>query len=122
MAKYVDGFLLPVPKKKLKEYRLLAAKAGKIWKKYGALEYFECAGDDLYPKWAAVKFPSTIKMKSGETVIFSFIVYKSRAHRDSVNTKVMKDPFMNDPKYKDKPMPFDMKRMAYGGFKVLVEA
>ncbi|MBI2269871.1 MAG: DUF1428 domain-containing protein [Bacteroidetes bacterium] len=121
MAKYVDGFVLPVPKKKLPAYRLMAAKAGKIWKKYGALEYFECVGDDLAPKWAGIKFPTTVRSKSGETVIFSFIIYKSRAHRDSVNAKVMKDPFMTDPKHKDKPMPFDMKRMVYGGFKVIVE-
>lgn len=120
---YVDGFLLPVPKKKLAEYRLMAQKAGKVWRKYGALDYKECVGDDLHPKGGfSLFFPPMVKLKPGETVIFSYIVFKSRAHRDSVNAKVMKDPFMDDPKYKDKPMPFDMKRMAYGGFKVLVEA
>jgi len=122
MAKYVDGYVLPVPKKKLQVYRRIAEKGGKVWRKYGALEYFECVGDDLYPKWAGIKFPRTVRAKPGETVVFSFIVFKSRAHRDSVNAKVMKDLVMNDPKFKDKPMPFDMKRMVYGGFKVLVDA
>ncbi|MGH9777522.1 MAG: DUF1428 domain-containing protein, partial [Candidatus Acidiferrales bacterium] len=87
-----------------------------------ALEYVEAVGDDLNPKWATIKFPRTVRLKRGETVVFSFIVYKSRAHRDHVNARVMKDPIMSDPAWKDKPMPFDMKRMAYGGFKVLVEA
>ncbi len=119
--RYVDGYLLPVPKKNLKAYRAIALKAGKIWRKYGALEYFECAGDDLKSPWSTIKFPQTAKCKPGETVIFSFIVFKSRAHRDQVNARVMKDPFMNDPKNKDKPMPFDMKRIAYGGFKAIVD-
>jgi len=122
MARYVDGYVLPVPKKKVEAYRQMAQRAGKVWRKYGALEYFECVGDDLNPKWAAIKFPRTVRAKPGETVVLSFIVFKSRAHRDRVNAKVMKDPFMNDPAYKDKPMPFDMKRMVYGGFKVLVDA
>ncbi|MCI0708208.1 MAG: DUF1428 domain-containing protein [Ignavibacteriae bacterium] len=117
---YVDGYVIPVKKKNLKAYRQMAALGAKLWKKYGALEYFECVGDDLNPKWGA-KFPKTVKAKKGETVIFSFIVYKSRAHRDSVNTKVMQDPAMNDPKYANK-MPFDLKRMVTGGFKVIVEA
>jgi len=120
--KYVDGFVLAVPKKNLQVYRQMARKAGKVWRKYGALEYFECVGDDLTSKWATIKFPRTVRAKPGEKVVFSFIVFKSRAHRDRVNAKVMKDPFMNDPAYRDKPMPFDMKRMVYGGFKVLVEA
>jgi uncharacterized protein YbaA (DUF1428 family) len=120
MARYVDGFVLPVPRKKMGVYRRMAQKAGKVWRKYGALEYFECAGDDLNPKFAGIKFPRTVRAKPGETVVFSFIVFKSRADRDRVNAKVMKDPMMNDPAYKDKPMPFDMKRMVYGGFKVLV--
>ena len=118
---YVDGFILPVPKKNLQAYRRMAQKAGKIWRKYGALDYKECAGDDLDVKMA-MPFPRLVKPKRGETVVFAFIVFKSRAHRDRVNAKVMKDPFMNDPKFKDQPMPFDMKRMAYGGFKVLVDA
>lgn len=123
MTKYVDGYVLPVQKKKLGEYRRMAEAAGKVWKKYGALEYFECVGDDLDPKMEGMKFlkfPQTVKAKPGETVVFSFVVFKSRSHRDSVNAKVMKDPVMNDPKYKDKPMPFDVKRMAYGGFKTIV--
>lgn len=122
--KYVDGFVLVVPKKKLAVYRRMAEAAGKVWKKYGALDYKECVGDDLTPNMGEEKiatFPETVKLKPGETVVFSFIVFKSRAHRDSVNAKVMKDPSMNDPKYKDKPMPFDMKRMAYGGFKAIVD-
>lgn len=122
MAKYVDGYILAVPKKNLKAYQKIAKKAGEIWRKYGALEYFECAGDDLESKWAGIKFPHTVKAKAGETVVFSFIVFKSRAHRDRVNAKVMKDPYMDAANYKDKPMPFDMKRMAYGGFEVIVEA
>jgi uncharacterized protein YbaA (DUF1428 family) len=122
MPRYVDGFVLPVPRKKMGAYRRMAQKAAKVWRKYGALEYFECVGDDLNPKYAGIKFPRTVRAKPGETVVFSFIVFKSRAHRDRVNAKVMKDPSMNDPAYKDKPMPFDMKRMVYGGFKTLVEA
>ena len=123
--KYVDGFVLAVPKSKLAVYRTMAKAAGKIWRKYGALEYVECVGDDLHPNMGGMKvltFPKMAKTKPSETVVFSYITYKSRAHRDQVNAKVMKDPSMNDPKYKDKPMPFDMKRMAYGGFKVIVDA
>ncbi len=120
--RYVDGYVLPVPTRKLQTYRQMAQKAGKVWRKHGAVEYFECVGDDLNPKWAGITFPRTVRAKRGETVIFSFVVFKSRAHRDRVNAKVMKDPFMNSPASKDTPMPFDMKRMVYGGFKVLVEA
>ena len=123
--KYVDGFVLVVSDKNLPAYRKMAEKAGKIWMKHGALEYFECVGDDLNPdvppEMQGIRFPQRIKAGTGETVIFSFIVYKSRAHRDEVNAKVMEDPDMNDPEWKDKPMPFDMKRAAYGGFKVIVE-
>src|SRR5436309_2304676 len=118
--RYVDGYVVPVPKKSLQAYRRIAQKAGKIWREYGALEYRECAGDELDVKWA-VPFPRMIKLKPGETVVFAWIVFKSRAHRDRVNAKVMKDPRlakMVDPK----SMPFDSKRMVYGGFKVLVEA
>jgi uncharacterized protein YbaA (DUF1428 family) len=117
---YVDGFVLPVPKKNLAAYRRMAAKAGKVWREHGALEYRECGGDDLKVKFG-LPFPKLAKVKAGETVFFSWIVYKSRAHRDAVNAKVMKDPRlaeMMDPK----KMPFDVKRMAYGGFKVLVDA
>jgi alkaline phosphatase len=116
---YVDGFLLVVPTKKLKAYKNLARIGKKIWCKYGALDYKECIGEDLNTKWG-IPFSKIVKLKAGEKVVFSYIVYKSRTHRDRVNAKVMKDPSMNDPKYKDKPMPFDLKRMAYGGFKVLV--
>ncbi|HEX2897357.1 MAG TPA: DUF1428 domain-containing protein [candidate division Zixibacteria bacterium] len=117
---YVDGFVLPVPKKNLQKYRRLASKAGKIWKEHGALEFRECVGDDLNIKGFPT-FPQLAKSKPGETVMFSYIVYKSKAHRNQVNAKVMKDPRlagMCDPK----DMPFDVKRMAYGGFKVLVKA
>ncbi len=117
--RYVDGFLLPVPKKKLQAYRRMAQKAGKIWRRYGALDYKECAGDDLNVKMG-VPFPRQMKVKPGETVVFSYIVYKSRAHRDRVNAKVMKDPRIQD-MCDPKDMPFDAKRMAYGGFKVLVD-
>lgn len=117
--RYVDGYVLPVPKKRLQEYRRIAQKAGKVWRKLGALEFRECVGDDLNVKMG-VPFPRMVKLKRGETVVFSFIVFKSRAHRDSVNAKVMKDPAMAD--MMDLPMPFDPKRMFYGGFKILVDA
>jgi alkaline phosphatase len=119
--KYIDGFVLVVPKKNVSKYKKIATQAGKIWKKCGALEYFECVGDDLNPKFAELTFPKLVKLKAGESVWFSFIIYKSKKHRDNVNAKVMKDPFMNDPKNKNLIMPFDMKRMAYGGFKAIVE-
>jgi uncharacterized protein YbaA (DUF1428 family) len=117
--RYVDGFLLAVKKKNLEAYRRLAQKAERIWREYGALDYKECAGDDLKVKMG-VPFSRQMKCKSGETVVFSYIVYKSRAHRNRVNAKVMKDPRiknMCDPK----DMPFNMKRMCYGGFKVIVD-
>ena len=120
--RYVDGFVLVVPKKNIAAYRRMANEGGRLWKKYGALDYKECVGDDLQPKGITLTFPKAMKVKKSETVFFSYIVFKSRAHRDQVNAKVMKDPAMNDPKYKNKPMPFDMKRMAYGGFKVIVDA
>jgi uncharacterized protein YbaA (DUF1428 family) len=117
MARYVDGFLLPVPRKKVDAYRRISARAGKIWREHGALEYRECVGDDLKIKGMA-SFPRAARAKPGETVVFSWIVYKSRSHRDQVNAKVMKDPRLNmDPG----SMPFDMKRMAMGGFQVLVD-
>jgi uncharacterized protein YbaA (DUF1428 family) len=117
---YVDGFLLPVPKRKLQAYRRMSQKAGRIWREHGALEYRECVGDDLDQKMA-MTFPRRVQLKRGETVVFSWILYKSRAHRDRVVAKVMKDPRilkMGDPK----DMPFEVKRMAYGGFRTLVEA
>jgi uncharacterized protein YbaA (DUF1428 family) len=116
---YVDGFIVPVPKKNLNAYRALARKAGKIWREYGALDYRECVAEDVkMGKWTS--FPRSVKRKPNETVVFSWIVYKSRAHRDRVNAKVMKDPriaAMGDPK----SMPFDGKRMIYGGFETLVK-
>ena len=115
---YVDGFLLPLPKKNIAAYRKLSRKAGKIWREHGALEYRECVGDDLSVKMA-LPFPKQMKLKPGETVVFSWITYKSRAHRDKVNAKVMADKRLTG---MGGPMPFDMKRMAYGGFKVLVAA
>jgi uncharacterized protein YbaA (DUF1428 family) len=117
--KYVDGYVLPIPKKNLQGYRRMAQKAGKVWREHGAVEFRECVGDDLKTKMA-MSFPRMIKLKRGETVVFSWIVFKSRADRDAVNAKVMKDPRlaqMMDPK----AMPFDSKRMVYGGFKVMVD-
>ena len=118
--KYVDGYVLPVPKKNLTAYRRLAEKASKIWREHGALEYRECAGDDLKTKFG-VPFPRLAKAKPGETVVFSWVVFKSRAHRDRVNAKVMMDPRISA-MGNHKSMPFDVKRMAYGGFNILVGA
>lgn len=114
---YVDGFVLPVPQEKLPAYRRLARKAGKIWKEYGALEYIECVGDDVQPG-KHTSFPQSVKLKPGEVVVFSWIVYRSRAHRDRVNKQVMADPRLAsiDPK----SLPFDGKRMIWGGFKPVV--
>jgi uncharacterized protein YbaA (DUF1428 family) len=115
---YVDGFLLPIPRKNLAAYRRMARKAGKIWREHGALEYRECSGDDLDVKMV-LPFTRLTKVKRGETVVFSWVVYKNRAHRDRVLAKVMKDPRlagMGD----SKRMPFDPKRMSYGGFKMIV--
>ena len=117
---YVDGFIVPVPTKNLKAYRAMAKKAGKVWREHGAIDYKECVADDVKPgKWTS--FPRSVKMKPSETVVFSYIVYKSRAARDRCIAKVMKDKrlaAMMNPK----AMPFDGKRMIYGGFKVFVEA
>jgi uncharacterized protein YbaA (DUF1428 family) len=118
MPQYVDGFVLPISKKKLTAYWRMAKKASRIWMEYGALDYKECVGDDLNVKMG-LSFPRGIRSKTGETIVFSYIVYKSRAHRDSVCARLMKDPriaAMCDPKN----MPFDVKRMLYGGFKVMV--
>lgn len=114
---YVDGFVLPVPKKNLGAYKKMATLASKVWREYGALDYRECVGDDVDIK-GVMPFAKTVSAKAGEVVVFAWITYKSRAHRDQVNAKVMKDPRMKPPA---KP-PFDVKRMAYGGFNVLVEA
>jgi len=116
---YVDGFVVPVPKRNLKAYRAMAAKAGKVWREYGALDYKECIADDV-KKGKHTSFPQAVKLKPGEVVFFSWILYKNRKQRDSVNKKVMKDKrlaSMMDPK----KMPFDAKRMIYGGFKVVVD-
>jgi uncharacterized protein YbaA (DUF1428 family) len=118
-VRYVDGYVLPVPKKNVAAYRRMAQKAGKVWRDHGALEYMECVADDVKPG-KHTSFPQSVKLKPGETVVFSWIVFTSRAHRDRVNAKVMKDPRlanMMDPK----ALPFDGKRMFWGGFKVLVE-
>lgn len=118
---YVDGYLLPVPKRSVQAYRRMAQKAGKLWREHGALEVRECVGDDLNVKGMGIPFPRRVKVKPGETVVFSWIVYKSRAQRDKVNAKVMKDPRMVKMMDDSKAMPFDYRRMAYGGFKVLVD-
>lgn len=117
---YVDGFLLPVPKKKVKDYARMARAGGRIWREHGALEFRECVGDDLAVK-GTVPFPRAVRVKPGETVFFSWIVFRSRKHRDAVNKKVMADPRLAK-MMAGKAMPFDVKRMYYGGFKVLVAA
>jgi uncharacterized protein YbaA (DUF1428 family) len=119
MARYVDGFVLPIPKRNLDAYRRQARKAGKIWREHGALEYRECVADDV-KAGKITSFPQSVKRKRDETVVFSWIVFKSRAHRDRVNAKVMKDPRLAD-MMDPKAMPFDGKRMIYGGFSVLVD-
>src|SRR5262245_34395354 len=116
---YVDGFLIPVPKKSAKAYRAIASLAGKVWRDHGALDYKECIADDVKKgKWTS--FPRAVKLKATEAVWFSFIVYKSRQHRDAVNKKVMKDKRLES-MMNPKSMPFDGKRFIYGGFKVLVD-
>ena len=119
MAHYVDGFVVPVPNRSLEAYRKMARKAGRIWKEHGALAYMECLADDVKPG-KVTSFPQAVKLKPGETVVFSWIVYKSRKHRDSVNAKVMKDPRLAS-MMDATTMPFDGKRMFWGGFKTIVE-
>ena len=120
---YADGYVLPVPKRNIKIYKKMAADAGKIWMKHGALRYVECTGDDLKSaeKWGGVSFSKLANAKRTDKIIFAFVIYKSKAHRDKVNAKVMKDPMMTDPKNKDMSMPFEMNRMAYGGFTTIVD-
>jgi uncharacterized protein YbaA (DUF1428 family) len=119
MARYVDGFVLPIPKKNIAAYRRMASKAGKVWRDHGALAYVECMGDDVKPgKWTS--FPQSVKLKKDEVVWFSWIVYRNRAHRDRVNAKVMNDPRMAKMMDPTK-MPFDGKRMIFGGFEVLFD-
>lgn len=119
MPRYVDGFVVPVPKKNLAAYKKLATKGAKIWMEHGALEYVETVADDVKPgKWTS--FPQSVKLEKDEVVVFAWIVYRSRAHRDRVNAKVMKDPRLA-PSMDPKGMPFDGRRMIYGGFKAFVE-
>ncbi len=118
MANYVDGFVIAVPKRNLDAYRRQARKAGKIWREHGALEYRECVAEDVR-KGKVTSFPQSVKLKQGETVVFAWIVFKSRAHRDRVNAKAMKDPRLSGMDSKD--MPFDAKRMIYGGFDVIID-
>ena len=122
MARYVDGFVVPVPRRKLDAYRRMSRKSGKIWREHGALEFKECVADDV-PLGKVTSFPRSVKRKKDETVVFSWITFKSRAHRDRVNKKVMDDPrlaeMMNPDNMKD--LPFDAKRMIFGGFEVVVD-
>ncbi len=119
MPKYIDAFVLPISKRKVEAYRRVARAAARVWRDHGALEYRECVGDDLHPA-GFVPFPRRFRAKRGETIIFSWIVYKSRAHRDRVNRKAMRDPRLAgmDPAN----VPFDVKRIVYGGFTILVDA
>lgn len=116
---YVDGFVLPVPKSNLDSYRRLATKASEIWKEHGALEYRECVGEDLNTEGMGTPFPRALGVSPDETVVFAWIVYESREHRDQVNQNVMADPRMSE---MPEDMPFDVDRMLYGGFEAVVEA
>jgi len=118
MARYVDGFVVPVPKKNLEAYRRMARQVGKVWREYGALEYVECVADDVKPG-KLTSFPQSVKLKPNETVIFAWATYRSRAARDRIMKKVMADPRLAgmDPK----TMPFDGRRMFFGGFKAIIE-
>ncbi|MFA5763379.1 MAG: DUF1428 domain-containing protein [archaeon] len=124
MAKqYVDGYVLVIPKKNFNEYKKMATEASKIWKKYGALEYFECVGDDLKPNMGSTQtltFPKLTQLKKNEDIWFSFIIYKNKKERNTINKKVM-DYFTKKYPKNDMPMPFDMKRISYAGFKTVVE-
>lgn len=118
MGKYVDGFVLPVPKKNVGAYRRMAADAGKVWREYGALAFVECIADDVEPG-KLTSFPQSVRLRKDETVVFSWIVYESRAERDRINAQVMKDPRIAgmDPE----SMPFDGRRMFWGGFEILAD-
>ncbi len=116
---YIDGFLIPIPKKNLPAYRSMARKAGKVWMEYGALQYVECVADDVQPG-KLTSFPQAVQLKKGEVVAFSYIVYRSRRHRDSVNKKVMADPRIEAMMPGKMKMPFDAKRMMWGGFQSIV--
>ena len=119
MGRYVDGIVLPVPRARLDEYRRMARRAGKVWREHGALEYVECVADDVDPG-KRTSFPRSVKLKPDEVVVFSWIVYKSRAQRDRIVKKVMADPRLADMMH-SRDMPFDGKRMFWGGFKTMVE-
>jgi uncharacterized protein YbaA (DUF1428 family) len=123
--RYVDAFVIAIPKKNLNAYKKMAALGGKTWMKHGALEYMESVGEDINPKGALeakmLTFPKLLKLKKDEVPVFSYIVFKSRKHRDAVNAKVMKDPAMSPEAFKDTPMPFAMNRMSYGGFEAMVD-
>jgi uncharacterized protein YbaA (DUF1428 family) len=116
---YVDGFVVPVPKANLDTYRDMSVKCGQIWREHGALQFRECVADDVKPG-KLTSFPQSVDLRDGETVVFSWIVYQSRAHRDEVNDKVMKDPRMAD-MMKPEALPFDGKRMIYGGFEMMID-
>ncbi|WP_290653296.1 DUF1428 domain-containing protein [Aquisalimonas sp.] len=118
MARYVDGFVLPVPRDNLDAYRRMAQQAGEVWREHGALEYVECVADDVKPG-KVTSFPQSVQLKDDETVVFAWIVYESREHRDQVNDKVMKDPRIANVDVKN--MPFDGTRLFWGGFKAIVE-
>jgi uncharacterized protein YbaA (DUF1428 family) len=118
MPRYADGFVIVVPKKNFKACQAISKRAGKVWKEHGALEYFECVGDDLNTGFGT-PFPELAKVKRNEVVVFSWILFKSRAHRDRVNAKVMKDPRITAEM--NQPMPFEMKRMSYGGFSAFID-
>lgn len=119
MPRYVDGFVIPIPKRNLAKYRRIARRAGEIWMEYGAVEYLECVGDDLDIK-GVISFKKLARLKRGETALFSFIVYRSKADRDKVNGRVMKDPRIAT-MMTDQDSPIDMKRMSYGGFRAIVD-
>jgi uncharacterized protein YbaA (DUF1428 family) len=121
MPRYVDGFVIPIPRKNVAAYRRMARAAGKVWMELGALSYVETIGDDLNIKGMGPSFPKGLSLGKTETVAFSFIVYKSRAHRDRVNAAIMKDPRLQKMMAKGTPMPFDVKRMLYGGFATIVD-
>ncbi len=116
---YVDGFLLAVPRRKLQEYRRLAQRAGKVWREHGALEFRECVADDVQ-MGEVTSFPRSVQLEQGEIVVFSWIVFESREHRDRVNAEAMKDARLED-MMKPEAMPFDGKRMIYGGFAVMLD-
>lgn len=122
MSKYVDGYVIPVKKSKVKAYTKMAQIGRKVWMEYGALDYYECVGAQLTNPWGGIPFPKLCKLKPDETVIFAFIIYKSKAHRDKVVAKVHKDKRMQPEYYKDMEMPFDMKRFTVGEFKTLVHS